>query len=69
MTNNQPDHLIKPAFEIGDWFESRNIKDWIIGPCASRQLVESLHHKLAVSYAEINRSKIIPPMKIEDVIS
>ena len=22
MTNNQPDHLIKPAFEIGDWFES-----------------------------------------------
>ncbi len=37
-----PPELIAAAFEIGRWFEERNIKDWALGPCASRAQLEEL---------------------------
>lgn len=52
MMEKLPEHLIKSAHEIGEWFETRNISSWIIGPCASRGKNESLQARIAELEAE-----------------
>jgi hypothetical protein len=46
MIDKIPLHLIDAAVEIGEWCESNNINDWIIGPVASRKEIETLKAKV-----------------------
>lgn len=37
-----PDEIIEAAHTVGRWMAEQNIKEWALGPCASRDKSERL---------------------------